>query len=53
MQNNPKTWKYPIIYLMKKITNFEIFNPIKMNFFVTSKHQITLQYIKKSKVKKK
>jgi len=37
---------------MKKNTKFEIFNPIKLNLFVTSKCQITLQYIKRSKTKK-
>jgi len=53
MQNNPKTWKYPIIYLMEKITNLKILIPIKMNLFVTSKLQITLQCIKRSKTKNK
>jgi hypothetical protein len=33
MQNNPKTWKYPIFYLIKKNTNEWKFQFNKNEFF--------------------
>jgi hypothetical protein len=38
MQNNPKTWKYPILFWWQKLWKW-----IKMNIFVTTKLQTTLQ----------